>query len=184
MSGGWGGSGDCASASTSVCTSPDPYPAVAHSSCAPPLTLPQALPSGARRACGTPSLPPPSSWPSWHASCRRAPRWPPSLQTCSSAAPAAWRWPSCRRWAERERHDWRQRSAAVSQLLCVCVSSERSTVPSCLLSPPPSQALPILVADSNQAGMEALAAQAGMPLPRLMREYGHCVVARQLFQGR
>ena len=25
--------------------------------------------------------------------------------------------------------------------------------------------------------------QAGLPLPRLMHEYGHCVVARELFQG-
>ncbi|KAI3426356.1 hypothetical protein D9Q98_008728 [Chlorella vulgaris] len=45
------------------------------------------------------------------------------------------------------------------------------------------QALPILVADNNRQGLELLAQQAGMELPRLMHDYGHCVVARELFQG-
>ena len=49
--------------------------------------------------------------------------------------------------------------------------------------PPVPQALPILVAEDNRAGLEALAAAAGMELPRLMRDYGHCVVARELYQG-
>jgi hypothetical protein len=48
---------------------------------------------------------------------------------------------------------------------------------------PSAQALPILVAEDNRQGMELLAQQAGLELRRLMREQGHCVVARELFRG-
>ena len=39
------------------------------------------------------------------------------------------------------------------------------------------------MAEDNRVGLAALAAAAGMELPRLMRDYGHCVVARELYQG-
>lgn len=38
------------------------------------------------------------------------------------------------------------------------------------------------MAENNREGLELLARLAAMPLPRLMHDYGHCVVARQLFQ--
>ena len=52
--------------------------------------------------------------------------------------------------------------------------------------PPPAagvQALPALLAGNHRQELELLAAQAGVALPRLVHDYGHCVVARQLFQG-
>ena len=38
------------------------------------------------------------------------------------------------------------------------------------------------MAEKRREGLELLARQAGMDLRRLMHDYGHCVVARQLFQ--
>ena len=55
-----------------------------------------------------------------------------------------------------------------------------------LASAPPGagvQALPALLAGNHRQELELLAAQAGVALPRLVHDYGHCVVARQLFQG-
>ncbi|KAL4421833.1 hypothetical protein ABPG77_001622 [Micractinium sp. CCAP 211/92] len=45
------------------------------------------------------------------------------------------------------------------------------------------QALPMLMAEQNRDGLEQLAQQAGVTLHRLLQEYGHCVIARELFEG-
>ncbi|PSC70468.1 serine threonine-kinase ATR isoform X1 [Micractinium conductrix] len=45
------------------------------------------------------------------------------------------------------------------------------------------QAVPVLVAENNRQGLEALAKQVDTTLPRLLREYGQCVVAREVWDS-